>query len=76
MNKDVKTLLITLGVSLGLIWIFRPKKDSSTSSSGSKKYTEPKEASEDVKKEKENAVVGLQAMREAIKPNHLKREWC
>lgn len=74
MNKEVKTLLITLGVSLGLIWIFRPKKDSSPSSSGSKKYTEPKEASEDVKKEKENAVVGLQAMREAINSGEKKSE--
>ena len=73
MNKEVKTLLITLGVALGLIWIFKPKKDNSEKSVNNK-YAEPKEATEDVKKEKENAVVGLQAMREAINSGENKAE--
>lgn len=76
MNKEVKTLLITLGVALGLVWIFKPKKGDSTSTSTSStgKYLEPKEATEDVKKEKENAVIGLQAMREAINSGEKKAE--
>jgi hypothetical protein len=73
MNKEVKTLLITLGVALGLIWIFKPKKDNAEKSVNNK-YAEPKEATEDVKKEKENAVVGLQAMREAINSGENKTE--
>jgi hypothetical protein len=73
MNKEVKTLLITLGVALGLIWIFKPKKDNAEKSVNNK-YSEPKEATEDVKKEKENAVIGLQAMREAINSGEKKAE--
>lgn len=75
MNKEVKVLLVTLGVSLGLIWIFKPKKsDKNGSVSSSDKYAEPKVASEDVKKEKESAIVGLQAMREAISAGESKTE--
>lgn len=73
MNKEVKVLLVTLGVALGLVWIFKPKKDSDAKLSEDK-YSEPKEATEDVKKEKENAVVGLQAMREAINSGEKKTE--
>ena len=73
MNKEVKVLLVTLGVALGLVWIFKPKKDSDVKLSEDK-YSEPKEATEDVKKEKENAVVGLQAMREAINSGEKKTE--
>jgi hypothetical protein len=73
MNKEVKVLLVTLGVALGLIWIFKPKKDNAEKSVNNK-YAEPKEATEDVKKEKENAVVGLQAMREAINSKEKKEE--
>jgi hypothetical protein len=74
MNKEVKTLLITLGVALGLVWIFKPKKGGSESGKTANKYSEPKEASGDVQKEKENAVVGLQAMREAINSKEKKEE--
>jgi hypothetical protein len=73
MNKEVKVLLVTLGVALGLIWIFKPKKDNGTKSLDDK-YSAPKEATEDVKKEKENAVIGLQAMREAINSGEKKVE--
>jgi len=73
MNKEVKVLLVTLGVELGLIWIFKPKKDNGTKSLDDK-YSAPKEATEDVKKEKENAVIGLQAMREAINSGEKKVE--
>ena len=73
MNKEVKVLLVTLGVALGLVWIFKPKKDDGTKSLDDK-YSAPKEATEDVKKEKENAVIGLQAMREAINSGEKKAE--
>lgn len=73
MNKELKVLLVTLGVALGLVWIFRPKKDDGTKSLDDK-YSVPKEATEDVKKEKENAVIGLQAMREAINSGEKKAE--
>ena len=58
MNKEVKTLLITLGVALGLIWIFKPKKDNAEKSVNNK-YAEPKEATEDVKKEENKKKVYL-----------------
>jgi hypothetical protein len=73
MNKEVKTLLITLGVALGMVWIFKPRKNN-TNSSNNNKFSEPKVATEEVKKEKENAVVGLQAMREAINSGEKKAE--
>ena len=73
MNKEVKVLLVTLGVALGLVWIFKPKKDDGTKSLDDK-YSAPKEATEDVKKEKENAVIGLQDMREAINSGEKKAE--
>lgn len=73
MNKELKTLLITLGVALGLVWVFKPKKETGSKSLDDK-YSAPKEATEDVKKEKENAVVGLQAMREAINSGEKKTE--
>ena len=74
MNKEVKVLLVTLAVSLGLIWVFKPRKSSNEKNDSSNKYAEPKVASEDVKKEKESAVVGLQAMREAINAGESKSE--
>jgi nitrogen fixation protein FixH len=73
MNKEVKTLLVTLGVALGLIWLFKPKKDSETKVVEDK-YSAPKEATEDTKKEKEQAIVGLQAMRQAIDAGEKKSE--
>lgn len=74
MNKEVKTLLITIGVSLGLLWLLKSKKDGKSATTSSEKYLAPKEATEDVKKEKENAVIGLQAMREAINSGEKKSE--
>lgn len=73
MNKEVKVLLVTLGVALGLIWVFKPKKGSEKKSLDDK-YSAPKEATEEVKKEKENAVIGLQAMRDAINSGEKKAE--
>jgi hypothetical protein len=73
MNKEVQVLLITIAVSLGFIWILKPKKQTETKALGDK-YSAPKEASDEVKKEKENAVVALQAMREAINSGEKKVE--
>jgi hypothetical protein len=74
MNKEVKVLLVTLAVSLGLIWVFKPRKSSNSKTDSNSKYSEPKVATENVKKEKESAVVGLQAMREAINSGESKTE--
>lgn len=73
MSKEVKLLFVTLGVSLGLIWLFKPKQGERKGVVD--KYTPPKEAKEDTsKKDKENAVVGLEAMREAINSGESKAE--
>ena len=77
MGKEEKTLLITVAVALGLIWFFKPKSKSTQSGSSSfdgGKYDAPKVASEKDKKSKEDAVIGLQAMRDAIDNKEPKRE--
>jgi hypothetical protein len=48
--------------------------NSNNSNKSNDKYAEPKIASESTKKEKDNAVIALQAMREAIKNKEPKRE--
>lgn len=74
MGKEEKTLLITVAVALGLIWFFKPKSKGGDSSSSTNKYEAPKVANEDNKKSKEDAVIGLQAMRDAIDNKEPKRE--
>jgi len=74
MGKEEKTLLITVAVALGLIWFFKPKSKSKEGSSATNKYEAPKVANEDNKKSKEDAVVGLKAMRDAIDSKEPKRE--
>lgn len=74
MDKETKTLLITVAVALGLIWFFKPKSKKGDSSSSTNKYEAPKVATEKEKKVKEDAVIGLQAMRDAIDNKEPKRE--
>jgi hypothetical protein len=74
MNKETKTLFITVAVALGLLWFFKPKGTKLSKTLDGSKYKEPKLASDDLKKAKEDAVVGLQAMRDAIDANEPKRE--
>jgi hypothetical protein len=74
MNKETKTLFITLGGALLLIWLLKPKSDKSKKGLLDVKYSEPKQVSDTQIKLKENAVIGLQAMREAIDSKESKKE--
>jgi hypothetical protein len=74
MDKNTKTLFITLGGALLLIWLLRPKNSKSTKGLLDVKYSEPKQVSDSQIKLKENAVIGLQAMREAIDSKESKKE--
>lgn len=67
MDRETKTLLASIGIGLIILWIFKPKKNTSKSEELlADKYAEPKVVNEDDKKIKDDAVVGLQAMRSAI----------
>jgi hypothetical protein len=69
MNRETKNLLASIGIGLAILWIFRPKKSTSSEKEEEvivDKYKEPKVVAEDDKKIKDDAVVGLQAMRNAI----------
>lgn len=77
MNKETKTFLATIAIALGILWLFRPKKG--TDADGKEKdlvdkYQAPKIVAEDEKKLKDEAVVGLQAMRQAIEDGQPARE--
>jgi hypothetical protein len=74
MDKETKTLFITLGGALLLIWLLRPKSSKSKKGLLDVKYAEPKQVSDKDTKLKENAVIGLQAMREAINSKESKKE--
>lgn len=74
MDKNTKTLFITLGGALLLIYLLRPKSDKSKKGLLDVKYSEPKQVSDSQIKLKENAVIGLKAMREAIDSNENKKE--
>lgn len=74
MDNNTKTLFITLGGALLLIFLLRPKNDKNKKGLLDVKYAEPKKVSDKDLKLKENAVIGLQAMREAITNNESKRE--
>ena len=71
---ETKTLFITLGGALLLIWLVRPKSSKSKKGLLDVKYAEPKQVSDKDTKLKENAVIGLQAMREAINSKESKKE--
>lgn len=74
MDKNTKTLFITLGGALLLIWLLKPKSTKSKKGLLDVKYAEPKQVSDKDTKAKENAVIGLQAMREAIDSKESKNE--
>lgn len=74
MSKELKTLFITLGVAAMFLYFFKPKNNAKSTNSSTTKYSAPKEADSQIAKEKENAVVGLQAMREAINAGESKTE--
>jgi len=66
MDKETKTLFITLGGALLLIWLLKPKSKKDSKSLLDVKYAEPKKVNDTDLKNKENASIGLKAMREAI----------
>lgn len=74
MDRETRTLFITLGGALLLIWLLRPKSEKSKKGLLDVKYAEPKQVSDKDTKLKENAVIGLQAMREAINSKESKKE--
>ena len=75
MNKTTKTLLITLAGAFALVYLLMPKNPKKSSSSSSEpKYPEPKLADDKKLKDKENAVVALEAMRAAIDNKESKTE--
>ena len=74
MNRETKTLFITLGGALLLIWLLRPKNTKSKKELLDVKYAEQKQVSDTETKLKENAVIGLKAMREAIDNKESKNE--
>lgn len=83
MGKEEKTLFLSIAVALGLLWLLKPKgtnligkekSEDTNSADGNDKYAEPKIASESNKKEKDDAVIALQAMRDAINNREPKRE--
>jgi hypothetical protein len=76
MDKETKTLLVSVGIALAILWLFKPKKDSASESEDAvdNKYKEPKTVSDNEKKLKDDAVVGLQAMRDAINSGETAKE--
>jgi hypothetical protein len=76
MDRETKALLASIGIALAILWIFKPKKNGSNTEEEVivDKYKEPKVVEEDDKKIKDDAVVGLQAMREAINNGESVRE--
>lgn len=77
MDKETKTLAITIGIALVILWIFKPSNKNEAvkeTSDSVDKYKAPKLVAEDDKKLKDDAVVGLQAMRSAINDKQPARE--
>jgi hypothetical protein len=67
MDRETKNFLASIGIALVILWIFKPKNGTSVSEEVVvDKYAEPKVVAEDDKKIKDDAIIGLQAMREAI----------
>lgn len=78
MDKETKALVVSIGIALVLLWVFKPKKNGNSNDKAddvvTEKYQAPKVVAEDEKKLKDEAVVGLKAMREAIDNGESARE--
>jgi hypothetical protein len=78
MDKETKTFIATIAIALAILWIFKPKKSANATDKESDvvvdKYQAPKVVADDEKKLKDEAVVGLQAMRQAIDDGQPARE--
>lgn len=78
MDRETKNFLTTIGIALVILWIFKPKKNTDTTIKTDEvlvdKYKAPKIVAEDEKKLKDEAVIGLQAMRDAINNGETAKE--
>ena len=78
MDKEVRNLLIVSGLAIVILWVVakKSKKNDEVVSVEDKnsKYSAPKVADGTKQKEQENAVIGLQAMRDAINSGENKTE--
>jgi hypothetical protein len=75
MDKDTKILLLTFGVAFVILWYIKPKgMKTSVKDMLGVKYAEPKKANDTDLKAKENAIVALQAMKDAIANKEPKKE--
>lgn len=74
MDRDTKFLFGSLGVALVILLLLRGKNNKSKKDLLNVKYAEPKQVEDKEVKDKENAVIGLKAMREAIDSKESKSE--
>jgi len=74
MDRDTKFLLGSIGVALLILLVLRNKNTKSKKDLLNVKYAEPKQVEDSEIKDKENAVIGLKAMREAMDSNESKAE--
>jgi hypothetical protein len=74
MDRDTKFLLGSLGVALVILVLLRNKNQKSKKDLLNVKYAEPKQVEDTQVKDKENAVIGLKAMREAMDSKESKAE--
>lgn len=74
MDRDTKFLFGSLGVAIVILFLLRNKNKSSKKDLLNVKYAEPKQVEDSEIKDKENAVIGLKAMREAIDSKESKTE--
>jgi|LakMenEpi03Aug12_release.lakeMendotaPanAssembly.Ray.scaffolds.fasta_scaffold985364_2 hypothetical protein len=74
MDRDTKFLFGSLGVAIVILFLIRNKNKSSKKDLLNVKYAEPKQVEDSEIKDKENAVIGLKAMREAMDSKESKAE--
>jgi len=77
MDKQLKLVLYTLAFAVGVVWLTKPKGLKAFQSpkfSMPNKYSEPKVASDTDLKLKENAVIGMQAVKNAMLKKEPKKE--
>lgn len=75
MDKQTKYLLITVASVIGVLWLFKPKKQFEIESDkGDNKYSAPSKVSNEEKNKQHNAMVSLKAMRDAIDSGEKQRE--
>ena len=67
MDRDFKEMLVIGLLVAGMLYLLKPKKEAAESVED--KYTEPKVASDDKKKQKDDAVVAMQAVKDAMANN-------